>query len=81
MLNDKEYIDWLKSTRNLINKYNLQSLKIDVKTMYPYSAKEKQIKEKDMIHIKILDNHKFTMENKIYDILEDNNEKENTIVL
>ena len=46
MLNDKEYIDWLKSTRNLINKYNFQSLKIDVKTMHPYSEKEKRIKKK-----------------------------------
>ncbi len=70
MLNDKEYMDWLKSTRNLINKYNLQSLKIDVKTMHQYSEKEKRIKEKYMIHIKILDNHKFTMEDKTYDILE-----------
>lgn len=70
MLKDEDYINWLKTTYKLINKYNLRSLKVDIKTMHPFNEIENRIKEKDMVHIKILDNHKFIIEDKTYDILE-----------
>lgn len=70
MLNDKEYINWLKSTKELINKYNLKQLSINVKEMYPFNIIENKIIEKDMVHIKIKDVHDILMDNSTYDILE-----------
>ena len=70
MLNDKEYINWLKSTKELINKYNLKQLSINVKEMYPFNKIENKIIEKGMVHIKIKDVHDILMDNSTYDILE-----------
>lgn len=33
MLNDKEYIDWLKETIKIIKKYNLKHILFEVKTI------------------------------------------------
>lgn len=66
MLNDKEYIDWLKETAKIIKKYNLKYVLFEVKIMHPLG--DKGITDKDMLKVNIKDN-KETIENHIFDIL------------
>lgn len=66
MLNDKEYIDWLKKTIKIIKKYNLKHILFEVKTMHPLG--DKGIVDKDMLKVNIKDN-KETIENHIFDVL------------
>ncbi len=70
MINDKEYINWLKATKELINKYNLKKLSIEVKEKHPFNKAENKIIKKDMVHIKIKDVHEIIVDNSTYDILE-----------
>ncbi len=70
MLNDKEYISWLKATAELINKYNLKQLSIKVKEMHPFNKEKNEIVKKDMVYIKIKDAHEIIVDNSTYDFLD-----------
>ncbi len=70
MINDKQYMNWLKATVELINKYNLKNLSIDVKETHPFNKSVNKIIKKDMVHIKIKDVHGLIIDNSTYDILE-----------
>lgn len=70
MINDKEYIKWLETTAELINKYNLKDLIIKNKEMHPFDKAENKIISKDMLHVKVIDIHEIIVDNSTYDILE-----------
>ena len=70
MLNDKEYIKWLNTTVELINKYNLKELIVKTKEMHPFDKAENKIIAKDMLQIKVIDIHDILVDNSTYDILE-----------
>lgn len=70
MLNDEEYIKWLKATTELINKYNLKDLIIKTKEMHPFDKLKNRIVSKDMLHVKVIDIHEIIVDNSTYDILE-----------
>lgn len=66
MINDKEYIKWLETTAELINKYNLKDLIIKNKEMHPFDKVENKIISKDMFNkdIIILDSVEIIEEDK-----------------
>ncbi len=70
MLNDKEYIKWLKATVELINKYNLKDIIVKTKEMHPFDKTKDKIVSKDMLQVKIIDIHEIIVDNSTYDILE-----------
>lgn len=70
MINDKEYIKWLETTAELINKYNLKDLIIKNKEMHPFDKVENKIISKGMLHVKVIDIHEIIVDNSTYDILE-----------
>ncbi len=70
MLNDQEYIEWLKVTAELINNYNLKNLIIKNKEMHPFDKVEDKIISKDMLHVKVIDIHEIIVDDSTYDILE-----------
>lgn len=73
MLDDKEYIKWLKATVELINKYNLKDIIVKTKEMHPFDKTKDKIVSKDMLQVKVIDIHEIIVDNSTYDILEGNN--------
>lgn len=70
MLNDEEYIKWLKATVELINKYNLKDIIVKTKEMHPFDKAKNKIISKDMLQVKVIDIHEIIVDNSTYDILE-----------
>lgn len=75
MLDDKEYIKWLKATVELINKYNLKDIIVKTKEMHPFDKTKDKIVSKDMLQVKVIDIHEIIVDNSTYDILDGNNGK------
>ena len=69
MINSEEYIEWLKATVKLLNKYNLNNIDVRIKSMHPFDHQINKIIAKDMLHIKIKDVHDILVDDTTYDIL------------
>ena len=64
MTKDQEYIKFLKLARVLFDKYNLNQVNFNIHTIHCENGREK-----DLLKIKIKNNHGFTLEDGYYDIL------------
>jgi hypothetical protein len=69
MHKDKIFAEWLKSTANLIQKYNLDNISIKVEEHFSGVSIDKAT-FKELIKLNIKDENKYIIKNELYDILD-----------
>ena len=62
-MNDEEYINWLKLTKELLNKYDLKDIKVKIKEIFSFDKQENKI-----VPQKIIDVHNKIVDNALYSI-------------
>lgn len=65
-ISDEEYINWLKLTKELLNKYNLKDIKIKIKEISSFDKQENKIVPQEMLQVKIIDVHNKMFDNALY---------------
>ncbi len=69
MITEKEKIELVKALTEMFTKYNLKEINCSIYTSHP--MKDGKIINKDLLHLKIKDNHDFKLEDTYFDTLED----------
>lgn len=75
MKNDEMYIDWLKLTAKLIQKYDLDSLSVKVEGSFSLN-KDFVPNYKNYVKLNIKDENRYLIKNEYYDILKNNESEE-----
>lgn len=67
-MNDEEYINWLKLTKELVDKYDLKDIKVKIKEISSFDKQENEIVPQEMLQVKIVDVHSKIVDNALYNI-------------
>lgn len=67
-MNDEEYINWLKLTKELVDKYDLKDIKVKIKEISSFDKQENEIVPQEMLQVKIVDVHNKIVDNALYNI-------------
>lgn len=67
-MNDEEYINWLKLTKELVDKYDLKDIKVKIKEISSFDKQENEIVPQEMLQVKIVDAHNKIVDNALYNI-------------
>ncbi len=67
-MNDEEYINWLKLTKELVDKYDLKDIKVKIKEISSFDKQENEIVPQEMLQVKIVDVHNKIVDNALYSI-------------
>lgn len=54
MKKDNEYINWLKLTKRIVDKYNLKDIKVQIKEISLFSEQKMQLFQKKCCKLKFL---------------------------
>ena len=73
MKKDNEYINWLKLTKRIVDKYNLKDIKVQIKEISLFSEQKNAIISKEMLQVKILNICNNIEDKAIYCISENTN--------
>lgn len=68
MIEEKDKVELVNALSKMFIKYNLKEIDCSIYTAHP--MKDEKIIEKDLLHIKIKDNHGFKIEDSYFDVLE-----------
>lgn len=67
-MNDEEYINWLKLTKELLNKHDLKEIKVKIKEISSFDKQENKIVPQEMLQVKIIDVYSRMVDNALYSI-------------
>lgn len=67
-MNDEKYINWLKLTKELVDKYDLKDIKVKIKEISSFDKQENEIVPQEMLQVKIVDVHNKIVDNALYNI-------------
>ena len=67
-MNDEEYINWLKLTKELMNKHDLKDINVKIKEISSFDKQENKIVPQEMLQVKIVDVHSKIVDNALYSI-------------
>lgn len=67
-MNDEKYINWLKLTKELVDKYDLKDIKVKIKEISSFDKQENEIVPQEMLQVKIVDIHNKIVDNALYNI-------------
>lgn len=67
-MNDEEYINWLRLTKELMNKHDLKDIKVKIKEISVFDKQENKIVPQEMLQVKIVDVHNKIVDNALYSI-------------
>lgn len=71
---DDEYINWLKLTKKIVDKYDLKDIKVQIKDISSFSEQKNTIISKEMLQVKIVDVHNKMFDKALYCISENTNQ-------
>ena len=67
-MSDEEYINWLRLTKELMNKHDLKDIKVKIKEISVFDKQENKIVPQEMLQVKIVDVHNKIVDNALYNI-------------
>lgn len=67
-MNDEEYINWLRLTKELVNKHDLKDINVKIKEISSFDKQENKIVPQEMLQVKIVDVHSKIVDNALYSI-------------
>ena len=67
-MSDEEYINWLRLTKELMNKHDLKDIKVKIKEISVFDKQENEIVPQEMLQVKIVDVHNKIVDNALYNI-------------
>lgn len=70
---DDEYINWLKLTKKIVDKYDLKDIKVQIKEISSFVEQKNTIISKEMLQVKIVDVHSKIFDKALYCISENTN--------
>lgn len=70
---DDEYINWLKLTKKIVDKYDLKDIKVQIKDISSFSEQKNTIISKEMLQVKIVDVHNKMFDKALYCIFKNTN--------